>query len=210
MPVGEKRDTAMIAVADQVAETDPAQAVQMIQGMKNRGAMDQIFSKWADKDVNAATQAALSQLTNPQDRESAMRGIAGKLTGNDPQSAIAWVAQIPAGKLRDAAQDSIASNWAQTDPQAAMTWAEGTAAIAVEEQRAATDRPAVYFLRRSRDRHEAGAKPDQRRCAQRCPGANHPQLGAGRCEVGRGLRRDDAQFAGEGEPDAEHHRQSDQ
>jgi hypothetical protein len=114
MPAGPKRDGALSAVADQLADTDPAQAVRLVQGVKRHGFMDQIFSKWADQDLNAATQAAMSQLPNVEDQVSAMRGIAGKLSSNDPQAAITWMTQLPVGKLRDAAQESIAGSWAET------------------------------------------------------------------------------------------------
>ena len=96
MPAGPKRDQAIADVAGKMVETDPAQALKLIQSLPNGTGTYEVFTSWAEKDPAQATQALLQLPV--QRRNQAANAIASILVEKDPQSAVAWLNQLPAGQ----------------------------------------------------------------------------------------------------------------
>ena len=124
LPEGPERNAALDAFVEAAAEKDPAQALTMAQSLKGQSAntaISSIFSKWAGKDLNQATQAALG-LTSAHDRANAIQAIISSLSVKDPETLKNWAEQLPAGNLRTSGYRAIANDLAAKDPQEALQY----------------------------------------------------------------------------------------
>ena len=123
LPNQQMRDEAILDVVKQVAQQDPAQALALFQNARfyYGGAIGAIFNKWADKDLDQATQAAL-RLPNAQDRTGAIVSMVVRLVQKDPQLAMSWLEQIPPGDAQNQARENLVARVAINDPQAAADY----------------------------------------------------------------------------------------
>ncbi len=127
LPDGHERGEAIWAVLYQIADNDPVQAQELFKSVhtSNLGSGNHfIYSQWAEKDLDHATQALLQNANFSKQGASsdALEGIADHLLEKDPGLAVAWLAQLPAGKIHDEAQKRVMEQWARTDPKADMDW----------------------------------------------------------------------------------------
>jgi hypothetical protein len=128
LPDNKERDDALIAGVFQTAGKDPFLALKLSREITSSNFQTAgnhfIFSRWADQDLDQATQALFqsSNFANQTRRQEAVEGIADHLLEKDPQTAVAWLAQIPPGTVYNLALTRVAGQWAQSDPQAALTW----------------------------------------------------------------------------------------
>jgi hypothetical protein len=127
MLYGDERRTALKAVVEKIAGTDPARAWQIVKSADGSHLTDYasaIFSQWARSDLAAATQA-LAQLPHEGNQIApAAIGIVTALLEKDPRSAAAWINELPPGETRSWAMENLGGPWAKIDPQAAVTWAK--------------------------------------------------------------------------------------
>ncbi len=127
MPTPEQRDIASSAVISRLAYTEPVQALSLLQDTKHSfdgATIETIFSRLAESDPAQATQIAL-RLSKSQDRAYALQSVATELTAKDPQVAMAWVEQLPAGPGQNAARQTFVNLMASTNPKAAADYVRG-------------------------------------------------------------------------------------
>ncbi len=129
LPAGQKRDEALMAIADKLPESDDlTKAWEVAKNIKVRGfggggnSPYSIFGRWAEKDPTQAMQAFL-QLSGEQKR-LAVNGMVTTLVRKDSQAAVALLSQMPAGKIHDSVQQALISTWVGLDPQAALAWVQ--------------------------------------------------------------------------------------
>jgi hypothetical protein len=123
LPSKQDRDDAMLAVVEQVARQDPAQALAVYQGLTPLPGRpyEFIFTHWMDKDLDQATQAVL-QLPHADNRYYAIRDMAIHLVGKDPSLALQWVEQLPPGDAQNNARKYLVSYVTGRDPQRAANY----------------------------------------------------------------------------------------
>ncbi len=123
LPEGDQRNLAMAAIVNRVAETDPAKAFEIAQGMKG-GPVDyeSLFTQWAKKDIAQATQAVLHLPDSL--RRAGFIYTANTLTEKDPKAAMAWVNQLPKSPERDEAWGTVIRQWTLMDPQGVLAWVQ--------------------------------------------------------------------------------------
>ncbi len=127
LPAGQPREYAMMAIVKQVTKDDPVKALEIVEKVGSNQLLAEfspaIFAQWGAKDIDKATQAAL-QLPDPKERNQYIQTMANALAQKDPQAAVAWLNQIPAGPAHESAQNGVISTWGYLDPQAAIAWAK--------------------------------------------------------------------------------------
>src|SRR5687767_3681927 len=107
------------------AGQDPAAAAASLMTMPRQMAlnhMDAIAGTWARREPGAAMAWAQS-LTEPAQRNAALRGAISAIAQTDPAQAAALAAARPAGERRTLLS-SIASSMAQADGPGAIAWAQ--------------------------------------------------------------------------------------
>lgn len=103
-------------------------ALLMPPGAEREKRLIELTSDWAGRDPVAAL-AWLRAHDEPKVALAVQTASLGAIAKDEPQTAIANLAGIPAGAARDQAVDAITRGWAGRDPaQAAAWWAEQAAA----------------------------------------------------------------------------------
>jgi hypothetical protein len=125
-PEGAKRDTVSEMVCLEIAETNAAVAVALVEayGARCTNVLENLMMQWADRDVAAAYTWAAAKPPGEQ-RDGLLSRIAFVESKTDPKDAATLVAeQIPPGPIQDEAAISVVYQWALKDPEAAMNWAQ--------------------------------------------------------------------------------------
>ena len=114
------------SIARNWAASDPAAAItwatQHPEGPLGGSALSGAISGWWQKDHAAAEGYALAH-ANDSDAMQLMVALLGEISRDNPQRAIAWVAQIPNAEIRRSSETMLASMWSINDPRAASEWA---------------------------------------------------------------------------------------
>src|SRR5690242_3645156 len=115
----------------------------------------QLLQRWAGADVSAA-MAYANQLTNRQERETAIGIVAAAWTKQDSAAAIAWLKQLPRNRFRDQILNSILTPLSQTDPQSALDLAQSLDGM--NSQRWGWGVPSIFATWAAKDPLTAAAK----------------------------------------------------
>lgn len=126
LPPGEVRSAAQVTFAYEIAQTEPAMALELAMALPASPESDRLIAHsvmlWAASAPGDAAHWA-SQLDEPALRERLMATIATIWGNSDPVSAGKLaIESIPAGKAQADALVGIVQRWAQADPTAAATW----------------------------------------------------------------------------------------
>jgi hypothetical protein len=127
LPEGNERNQTLAAVCLALAQTDPADAMQLAQALnldQQPGATtENIMQQWASSDMSSALQWASQQPAGEQ-RDSLMTRVALVMSQSDPSDAANLAtSEIPAGPAQDDAVMMVLHQWAAQDLPAAIAWA---------------------------------------------------------------------------------------
>jgi len=125
-PDGAKRDTVSEMVCLEIAETNAAAAVVLMDayGPRCTNVLENLMMQWADENVEAAYAWAAAKPPGEQ-RDGLLSRVAFVESKTDPKDAANLVAeQVPPGRIQDEAAISVIYQWALKDPEAAMNWAQ--------------------------------------------------------------------------------------
>lgn len=116
------RDGAIMRSADQMAAVDPAGTAAWLAenpGEASQRTMDDVYSRWAKQDQQAAL-AAFSAMPSGDNRSNALRGVVSSMASSDPQAALAVMNQYPNDVNDRVVQDFV---WRSlgNDPAVAVT-----------------------------------------------------------------------------------------
>ena len=129
LPAGDERNDALAAVCSGMAQTDPADAVELAQELqldKQPGAvMGDLVQQWAGNDLESSLAWVESQPAGGQRDELTTR-VAYVMSGNDPSNAARLVmSEMSPGPARDEAIMTVLHQWANQNFVAAANWAQG-------------------------------------------------------------------------------------
>ena len=82
---------------------------------------DQVIKGWCFKDIATASAYVAQHLDDPA-AERAAATVAEAMFARDPESATAWLNNMPSGRPRSEAESTIAQTWIQKDSSAATKW----------------------------------------------------------------------------------------
>lgn len=130
-PEGEQRLAIAEIAGPELAQTDPAVAVQLAEDGLGDGThhvaqnlLDNLAQQWAAQDADAAMAWALAKPAGEQ-RDRLLQRIAFVDAESNPQQAARLVAeQMEPGPNQDEAVISVLYQWARSDAGAALAWAE--------------------------------------------------------------------------------------
>lgn len=91
------RSGAMMRVADNLAETDPAGTAAWLIANPSEATqrrMDDVYSTWAQKDQQAAI-SSLTAMPAGENRSNALRGVVSSLAMEDPKAGVAMMNRFP-------------------------------------------------------------------------------------------------------------------
>lgn len=142
------RDAAMLYIASGWARQDPAAAADWsvtipADSTSRAEAIKAALSFWVIDDAKAA--ASWSEKLSPSDQIVAMRAIAPPFAQKDPDAAITWAMNLPAGESRDVAIQSVLDRWTMNQPERAAQWAQSAAASS--QQTALVEHVASVWLK---------------------------------------------------------------
>lgn len=105
---------------------DPATATRLALSMQapsdySDGGLSLALGKWLETDP-ASARRWLDGITDPVQRDRALKAFATSSTHNDPQAVLKLVAGIASSETRLEAQRSILSNWVRSDPAKAANY----------------------------------------------------------------------------------------
>jgi len=124
------RDERLIAaneVVSQVAQTDPAQAIEVsdLFGIgRSDGTVEHIAQLWAVEDLSGALQWVQAQPGGPQRDQLFARIVAVQAESAPADAARSALTQIAPGPRQDDAVTSVLQRWSAQDPDAASAWVE--------------------------------------------------------------------------------------
>ncbi|HET6409942.1 MAG TPA: hypothetical protein VFG14_18780 [Chthoniobacteraceae bacterium] len=124
LPNGEMREMQVRQVAQEMARRDPQEALTWIDSIPEgdrEEAIEGLFSSWANKDPNAAIQAARA-LPEGRVQENAIAQLVQNLIESDSTTALELLKDLPEGAARQNALSNVSYRWARIDPQAAANW----------------------------------------------------------------------------------------
>jgi len=154
LPLGQARNWAAKDVLTTLANTNPAEAFHLMQGVDpstQRDLMLTVFTQWGASDPAAAI-AQLAAMPAGDNRRTAFQAVAIGWAGQDPQAALAWANTLPSGPERDTAIGSAIDALGETDLNQAMDY--------INRLPASTERSSgISFLAESLgfNNHEAAA-----------------------------------------------------
>jgi hypothetical protein len=128
LPEGDERNQALAAVCQGLADTDPADAVELAQNLqldKQPGALlENLVQQWAKTDLSSALDWVNSQAAG-EERDGLMLRVAYVTAQSDPAHAAQFVAgQMPPGPAQDEAAIMVLHQWAVLDSTGASAWAQ--------------------------------------------------------------------------------------
>jgi hypothetical protein len=123
LPTGNARRDMFSQVANTLGEKDPEEAIQIVaklSGDASKKDMLQIlFGRMAWQDPEKALKLAT---TLPEGREEVYTQVANAWASKDPTAAMAWAANLPAGKNRAEILANTLGQWASQSPEEAATY----------------------------------------------------------------------------------------
>lgn len=135
IPSGPVKTTALTALAETVAVTDPASALSFAQQIPYRSFMrtygqdgpdliHALFDKWIEEDPAAAAAAAARLPQSAQFRELALYLVAKSWAEADFNRAVKWAESLPGGnnEANDKALSGVLEVWMTKDAGAALDW----------------------------------------------------------------------------------------
>jgi hypothetical protein len=126
-PGGPKRDAISEMVCFQMAQTNPAQALALVEplgGSHSAGIMQNVMMQWAENDLQAAYDWASARPPG-QDRDVVLSSVAIVQARSNPSAAANLVSgQITPGTIQTEAAMNVLYQWAPQDVNAAMSWAQ--------------------------------------------------------------------------------------
>jgi hypothetical protein len=107
------------------AAKDPAKAAQLALSIKqtdyNDNGLGSSLKKWVETDA-AGARRWIEGVTDPLDRDRALKAYASALVESDPSTALAALDGITSLTVRQDAQRSILSAWVRSDPDTAVAY----------------------------------------------------------------------------------------
>lgn len=127
VPGGDTKTHCALAVATELAGTDPRGAVELIQDQVTTVEKDVLLSdalgRWAHVEPKAAADWAFGHMTNVETRNCAVSGVMTVWATKALEDAAAYLASMPEGMERNIGVQSVVLGWGETDPVAALAWA---------------------------------------------------------------------------------------
>lgn len=127
LPNADDRKIAFEDACIQVAESDPAEAIQTWQALEYTAddhVLENLAQKWATKDVDAA-RAWVESKPSSKFRDQAVARIGYVLAQQKPVDALVFVTrELPKGPAQTEAVMSVLQQWGQRDLLAAKGWAQ--------------------------------------------------------------------------------------
>jgi len=125
---GAAYDSAVQAGIKQMSNNDPAGAAAYVAQFSDSGVVNQaipsIAGLWAHKDLQAASDWALSlPTTNADVRQAAINKVVATLEDANPADAAAYVQNLSSDPGYGNITAHLATTWSPIDPQAAIDWA---------------------------------------------------------------------------------------
>jgi hypothetical protein len=128
-----ERDAFLIEGARQWAINDPEAAAkwagQIEAGLSRANLISAIATAWGEADPDAAAKFAVQELPSGKPQEDAVVGILQRWALQDPEKAMAWLAEFPEGELRESGLQNAIQAWANHDPVAAGNWLNTSASF---------------------------------------------------------------------------------
>jgi hypothetical protein len=132
MPAGEARDEALSRLAQSWVGMD-AKAAQAwaagLPGDEQSKVLRALVGKAQDEDPDTAPDAYLkftsslsADAASKKENQQVAHNVASTMAKDDPQKAITWMQNLPAGGAREQAVGGIAEAWIGFDPAAASDW----------------------------------------------------------------------------------------
>lgn len=132
-------------LAGRLAQSSPSDAIHWAEGLSSadlrKSAVTSAVQTWSFSDPEAAGAKAAS-LTDPAQREAALRAVAGTWGGRNEQAALQWAESLPAAD-RSAALGSLVQNSMNSSPEQARKLYERFASGLDAEAAAKTENKAV-------------------------------------------------------------------
>ena len=119
-----QRRLARIQIATTIADLDPAKAFAILGADKSPGtpaAIDSVFTKWGERDPQAAMQAA-NTLPKGAVRDNALTSLYNAWAAEDPMAALASAKSITNPAQRNTVLSQVISTWSQTAPDKAWDY----------------------------------------------------------------------------------------
>lgn len=135
-PDGPERNEALTDACFQIAQTNPARAVALVERLHLSGhaVLENMAQQWAAKDLTAAYNWLIGQPANDY-REAFASGVAFVLAQKEPMDAARFVIQeIPSGSAQDEAVMMVLHQWALADLSGATAWVEQFPAGALQNR----------------------------------------------------------------------------
>ena len=125
-PAGEQRDTLAEIVCAQMAETDPAQSVQLAErfGQNCTNLLENLVYQWSERNAAEARTYALEKPPG-EERDRLLARVALTCAKENPAEAAQLVVdEIATGEIKNEAVMSVLHQWGLRQPREALAWAE--------------------------------------------------------------------------------------
>ncbi len=125
LPEGELKRSAVTAVSDIWAGSDPRRALEYadsLAGPLREQVVSRAVAAWSRHEPDAAAEWAVS-LADPAERGVVLGTVVEQWANVDPVQAATFVASLPAGESQDRAALNVVHAWARQDPGEALAWA---------------------------------------------------------------------------------------
>ncbi len=134
----EERGTLLNGIFCEVAQSDPAKAIQMAETYDmlsfSPGMSGNLIQQWATRDYDAALRWTTAQPASSPRDEMVARLALVRCTTSPEEAARMISEQIPAGSVQEEAAIAVVSRWAATDPEGAKAWASSFDVAAFRER----------------------------------------------------------------------------
>ena len=124
-PNESKRSDLLEVVAGEMAEQDPARALQLATGLKPGQAQTAVvvraIEQWAEKSPKEASSYVVG-LTDPVVREAALSSLLGRWSWSDGEAAFKFAETVGAGGAAHDGMLRAAGQWANRDPEGAFRY----------------------------------------------------------------------------------------
>ena len=112
------------SVAAQYAQRSPQEALAWARRVDGHGNLWRtVLKTTAARDPHAALNAAMA-VESDGDRHQAISSVIGVVAQSQPDVAVGYLDQIPAGAAKTAAITQVVHQWSRQDPAAAFEWAQ--------------------------------------------------------------------------------------
>jgi hypothetical protein len=127
VPEGQTRTCCVVAVATEMAPTDPRGAVDLIEAQVPTPEKEMLLydalGRWAHVEPNGAVDWALRHITNADLRMGVINKALTVWSTRNPEEAMAFVATMSEGPERSSSVQGVVYGWGESDPVAALAWA---------------------------------------------------------------------------------------